>query len=85
VTTTRRVASTPRIEVDACWRAERIAVELDGWSAHRSRQAGEHDRAKTNFLQLRGWTVLRYTHHQLAAEPQRAAAELRAALAQAGR
>lgn len=51
-----------RMEVDAAWPAARLAVELDGWDAHKTRDAFQRDRTRSNDLQAAGWTVLRFTH-----------------------
>jgi hypothetical protein len=48
-------------EVDALWRSEKVIVELDGWSFHRSRRAFEEDRRKYAVLQLAGYLVLPLT------------------------
>lgn len=69
------------VEIDALWRAERLAVECDGWAFHRDRRAFQRDRDKANGLQLRGWRVLRFTHADVVERPQRVAAAIGAALA----
>jgi len=48
-------------EVDACWPARRLVVELDGYAFHRDRRTFQRDREKGNALARAGWTVLRYT------------------------
>ncbi|MDW5596057.1 DUF559 domain-containing protein [Conexibacter stalactiti] len=68
-------------EVDALWREPRVAVELDGWEHHRTRDAFHRDRSKSNTLTLEGWTVLRFTHDDVVRRPAETAAALRAALA----
>jgi very-short-patch-repair endonuclease len=65
------------MEVDAVWPRERIAVELDSWEFHRHRRAFQHDREKGNALTAAGWTVLRFTHHDIADRPAEVAAQLR--------
>ncbi len=67
-------------EVDACWRAARVIVETDGWAFHRGRAAFQRDRAKSNRLTLLGWTVLRFTHDDIARRPERTAAAIASAL-----
>lgn len=64
------------MEVDAVWPAPRIAVELDGWEYHRHRRAFQRDREKTNALTAAGWTVLRFTHHDVTRRPAEVAAQL---------
>lgn len=67
-------------EVDAWWARQQVAVEVDGWAAHRSRAAFQRDRAKGNALTLDGIVLLRFTDADLRDSPQRVAAELRRAL-----
>ena len=50
-----------RPRVDFAWPDRRLIVEVDGWQAHRTRVAFQHDRTNTNRLQLAGNIVLRYT------------------------
>lgn len=42
-----------------------LAVEIDGWSTHRTREAMDADAVRTNLLVLAGWTVLRFTERNL--------------------
>ncbi len=51
--------------VDFLWRRQSLAVETDGWEAHRGRQAFEDDRARDAFLRKLGYEVLRFTWRQL--------------------
>jgi very-short-patch-repair endonuclease len=50
-----------RYRLDLAYPDLRIAVELDGWAAHSTRRAFDHDRARGNDLELEGWTLLRFT------------------------
>lgn len=50
-----------RYRLDLAYPELRIAIELDGWAAHGSRRAFDHDRARGNDLELGGWTLLRFT------------------------
>lgn len=50
------------MEVDAAWPQARLVVELDGWDAHKTRDAFQRDRTRSNDLQGAGWTILRFTH-----------------------
>jgi very-short-patch-repair endonuclease len=52
-------------EVDALWRAERIAVELDGYRNHRSPAQIRRDRRKEMALRAAGYAPLRYSEEQL--------------------
>jgi predicted transcriptional regulator of viral defense system len=62
-------ASIDGMEVDMCWPQHRLVVELDGWAYHRSRQAFQRDRTRSNDLQAAGWTVLRFTHDDVVRRP----------------
>lgn len=70
-----------RYEIDAVWRRELIAIELDGYGAHRTRSAFEQDRARDRRLTAAGWAALRITWTQLLSDPATLAAELRDVLA----
>jgi Transcriptional regulator, AbiEi antitoxin len=48
-------------EVDALWPRQRVVVELDSWTFHRSRRAFVEDRRKAAILQLAGYLVLPFT------------------------
>jgi very-short-patch-repair endonuclease len=56
-------------EVDFLWRAERVALEIDTWDFHRTRNAFERDRRKGAVLSARGLSVVRATDTQLEEEP----------------
>lgn len=70
-------------EVDACWPASRLAVELDGWARHKDRVAFQRDRTKGNAILQAGWRLLRYTHDDIVRRPAETAAALGAFLADA--
>ena len=53
------------IEVDFVWRAERLIVEVDGYTYHRSPESFENDRERDVTLTLAGWRVLRFTWAQI--------------------
>ena len=67
-------------EVDACWPDQRVAVELDGWEFHHDRRAFQRDREKSNMLTAAGWTVLRFTHHDLTRRAEHVADQLKRVL-----
>jgi very-short-patch-repair endonuclease len=69
------------MEVDAAWPAQRLVVELDGWSAHNTRKAFQEDRERSNALQRRGWRLLRFTYDDVARRAGRTAGEVAHALA----
>jgi very-short-patch-repair endonuclease len=67
-------------ELDAAWPEQRVVVELDGFAAHGTRRAFEDDRAKDRERVAAGWRVVRVTWRQLADDPARIAAQLKALL-----
>lgn len=69
------------MEVDACWLQARLVVELDGWAHHSNRQAFQRDRERDVRLQLAGYRVLRFTHHDVTRHPLHVAVAVRQALA----
>ena len=56
-------------EVDFLWRDQALAVEIDGFRYHSSREAFERDRRRDGDLQSSGFSVLRITWRQLVGEP----------------
>lgn len=69
------------MRIDASWRAERVAVELDGYRWHRDRSRVEADRAREMKLRAGGWTPLRYSARQVFDEPLLVVADLSRTLA----
>jgi very-short-patch-repair endonuclease len=69
--------------VDVLWRKERVIVELDGFTFHKSRARFEADRRRDAKLQVAGYRVLRITHERLTTEPDKVLAEIRALLSAA--
>jgi predicted transcriptional regulator of viral defense system len=57
------------IRVDFVWREQRVIVETDGHTTHRTRQAFEQDRVRDQRLIVAGWTVIRITWRQLTRNP----------------
>jgi very-short-patch-repair endonuclease len=52
-------------EVDFLWREQRRVIEVDGYAFHSVRGAFERDRRKDVDLELAGFPVTRFTHHQV--------------------
>ena len=69
-------------EVDAHWPGQRLIIEVDGWTYHRTRHAFERDRARDAHLLLAGYRVLRITWRQLTRERDKVIAMLAALLAE---
>jgi hypothetical protein len=67
--------------VDAFWRRERLAVELDGYGNHHSRAQIDRDRRKELCLRKAGLSVVRYSEEQLTEEPGAVIADVLAQLA----
>lgn len=57
------------LRIDAVWRTERVAVELDGYRWHRTRGRMESDRDREARLRRTGWTPVRYSARQVFDEP----------------
>jgi hypothetical protein len=60
-----------RHEVDAVWFSQRLAVELDSFEYHRTRQDRERDAEKTADLELAGYRVMRLTWDDVTARRHR--------------
>ncbi|HEX5610688.1 MAG TPA: type IV toxin-antitoxin system AbiEi family antitoxin domain-containing protein [Solirubrobacterales bacterium] len=69
------------MEIDAYWEAERFAVEIDGWEAHRTRAAFERDPVRQEDLKLAGIDSIRITARRIEREPKQVAKRLRTLLA----
>ena len=54
--------------LDAAFEVDQVALEVDGWEFHRTRQAFENDRVRANNLVHDGWTILRFTWAMLSDE-----------------
>jgi predicted transcriptional regulator of viral defense system len=52
-------------EVDALWRHQRLAIEIDGYGNHRSPAQVRRDRRKDHALRSHGLTPIRYSDEQL--------------------
>jgi very-short-patch-repair endonuclease len=67
--------------VDFLWREQRLAVETDGYRAHRGRQAFEDDRERELALGMLGIRLRRFSDRQVNGQPAHVAAAVRVALA----
>lgn len=68
-------------EIDLLWAHERVAVELDGYGAHRSRAAFVADRRRDRVLRLAGFTAMRFSYFE---PPDEVVGHIRAALSASG-
>ncbi len=50
-----------RMRLDIAIVEQRIAIEIDGWAHHRSKQRRDNDMRKSNALTAAGWRVLRFS------------------------
>ena len=66
--------------VDAVWFEQKVVVELDSRTAHSTGRAIENDHRRDLELRAAGYTILRYTWHQLTQTPAVVLADLRRAL-----
>jgi very-short-patch-repair endonuclease len=73
-----------RWEVDFLWGERRLVAETDSFAYHRGSVAFEDDHARDLDLRGQGFGVLRFTGDQLEHEPDRVAADVRAALRRVG-
>jgi very-short-patch-repair endonuclease len=67
--------------IDVAFPDAKVAVEVDGWAWHVDVDRFRSDRRKGNALANAGWTVLRFTWHDLTARPEYVVAAIRVALA----
>ena len=71
------------IEVDFCWPALRVVIEVDGYAFHGGRQRANADRDRDQRLALAGWRVHRFTADQVRDHPETTIRRLAALLAAA--
>ena len=69
--------------IDLAFPQAKVAVEIDGWAWHVDRDRFANDRRKQNALVRAGWTVLRFTWHDVTTAPHSVVAQIAAALARA--
>jgi very-short-patch-repair endonuclease len=67
--------------IDVAFPEPKVAIEVDGWAWHVDADRFRNDRRKGNALVRAGWTLLRFTWHDLTARPAECLAEIRDALA----
>jgi very-short-patch-repair endonuclease len=66
--------------IDLAFPALRVAIEVDGWAWHVDIDRFRADRRKGNALTRAGWTLLRFTWHDLVNRPAEVVAEILEAL-----
>jgi very-short-patch-repair endonuclease len=62
--------------IDVAFPARRVAVEVDGWAWHVDVARFRADRRRQNALVAGGWTVLRFTWHDLVDRPDEDVGEI---------
>jgi very-short-patch-repair endonuclease len=62
--------------VDFAYPDRRVGIEVDGWSVHASRRALQSDVERQNELVTAGWTVLRFTWHDVVRRPAKVTEDL---------
>lgn len=67
-------------EIDALWRPQQLATELDGREVHDTDDGFESDRERDRILLAEGWRTTRITWRQLRDEPAAIASDLRSML-----
>lgn len=55
--------------VDIAFPSMLLAIEVDGWAWHSDVERFRRDRQRQNALVLAGWTILRFTWHDLTHQP----------------
>ena len=74
-----------KYRADIYFPAHRLAVEVDGFAYHSSKNAFQSDRERQNAFVMAGYRVLRYYNSQVRNEIDRVIEEVRSCLAPAGR
>jgi very-short-patch-repair endonuclease len=69
--------------IDIAFPAVRLAIEFDGWAWHVDAERFRNDRRKGNAIIGAGWTLLRFTWHDLTRRPAAVVAEILAVLSAA--
>ena len=68
-------------ELDLAFPQQRVAIEVDGWAWHSDVSRFRNDRRRQNGLVVAGWTVLRFTWHDLTQRREQVLAEIQAMIA----
>ena len=66
--------------IDVAFPAQRVAIEVDGWAWHMTPDRFTRDRQRQNTLVNLGWTILRFTWHDLTTRPKEVIHEIHTAL-----
>ena len=77
-----RLSTGRGMELDIAFKAQKIAIEIDGFRYHSSAESHAIDLDRQNALIQDGWIVLRYGSDVLTHEPERFVEEVLAVLGQ---
>ncbi|MEZ5077831.1 MAG: type IV toxin-antitoxin system AbiEi family antitoxin domain-containing protein [Solirubrobacterales bacterium] len=66
-----------KFEIDAYWASERFAVEVDGWEAHRTRRAFEHDHRRWEEMKVADIEVVPISARRIETRPREVGDHLR--------
>lgn len=69
--------------IDIAFPDVRVAIEVDGWAWHMDAVRAQADKWRQNTLVRAGWTILRYTWHDLLERPSVVLAEIAHAVSRA--
>lgn len=70
--------------IDVAFPLSRVAIEVDGWAWHMDAARALADKRRQNVLVRHGWTILRYTWHDLVGRPRVVLAEIAFEVARGG-
>jgi very-short-patch-repair endonuclease len=62
--------------IDVAFPTSRVAIEVDGWAWHMDAERSQTDKRRQNALVRSGWTILRYTWHDISSRPRTVLAEI---------
>ncbi len=62
--------------IDIAFPTSKVAIEVDGWAWHMDAERAAADKRRQNALVRAGWTILRYTWHDLVGRPKGVLAEI---------
>ena len=65
-----------RYRLDFAYPSLRLAIEVDGWSAHFAPEQQRYDNRRANALTRAGWTVLHYDWWEVTDDAERVADEI---------
>jgi very-short-patch-repair endonuclease len=68
--------------IDVAFPAARLGIEVDGWAWHMDAARTAADKRRQNALVRQGWTILRYSWHDLVERPKVVLAEIAHGIAQ---